>query len=104
LHALRLLISGWIAAQTNAVLACSALKRTYREYLRVDEQVRFVYLKASEELLSRRLLERQGHYMKRQMLESQLATLEEPTDAIVIKADRLPDDIVREIRKDLGLV
>ena len=40
LHTLRSLISGWIAAQQNAVLACSALKQTYREYLRVDEQVR----------------------------------------------------------------
>jgi len=104
LHTLRSLISGWIAAQKNAVLACSALKQTYREYLRVDEVIRLVYLKASENLLSQRLLERQGHYMKRQMLESQLATLEEPNDAIVINANGTPENIVGEIRKDLGLV
>jgi gluconokinase len=104
LDTLRSLISGWIAAQTNAVLACSALKQTYREHLRVDEQVRFVYLKASEDLLSQRLLERQGHYMKRQMLESQLATLEEPNDAIVINVNGTPENIVLEIRKDLSLV
>jgi gluconokinase len=104
LHTLRSLISGWIAAQQNAVLACSALKQTYREYLRVGEEIRLVYLKASQDLLSQRLLERQGHYMKRQMLESQLATLEEPNDAIVVNANGTPENIVREIRKDLGLV
>jgi gluconokinase len=109
LHALRSLIAGWISTQTNAVLACSALKQTYREYLRAGKQVRFVYLKASEELLSQRLLERQGHYMKRQMLESQLSTLEEPNEeepneAIVVNASGTPENIVREIRRDLGLV
>jgi gluconokinase len=104
LHALHSLIAGWISTQKNAVLACSALKQAYREYLRADEQVRFVYLKASEELLSQRLLERQGHYMKRQMLESQLFTLEEPHDAIVVNASGTPENIVGEIRRDLGLV
>jgi gluconokinase len=104
LHTLRSLIAGWISSGKNAVLACSALKRTYRQYLRVDEQIRFVYLKASEELLSQRLLARRGHYMKRQMLESQLATLEEPNDAIVVDASGTPENIVREIRTDLGLV
>jgi len=104
LDRLRSLISGWIAAQQNTVLACSALKQTYREYLRAGEEIRLVYLKASEDLLSQRLLERQGHYMKRQMLESQLAALEEPNDALVINANVTPENIVREIRKDLGLV
>jgi gluconokinase len=104
LYALRSLIVGWIAAEKNAVLACSALKKSYREYLQVTEQVKFVYLKVSEDLLSQRLLARRGHYMKRQMLESQLATLEEPNDAIVMNANGTPENIISEIRRDLGLV
>ena len=104
LERLRSLIAGWITTGTGAVLACSALKQNYRERLRVGEPVRFVYLKASAEVLSQRLLERHGHYMKRQMLESQLATLEEPGDAIVVNANATPENMVREIRKDLGLI
>ena len=85
------------------MLACSALRHVYREKLRVDPQVRVVYLKASPELLSQRLRERQGHYMKKEMLESQLATLEEPEHALTVDASQTPDNIVREIRRRLGL-
>jgi gluconokinase len=85
-------------------LACSALKQAYREKLRVDQQVRFVYLKASTALLAQRLLERSGHYMKKEMLESQLATLEEPEGAVAVDAHPTPEKIVQEIRKHLGLV
>jgi gluconokinase len=104
LDALRSLIADWISKGTSAVLACSALKQAYREKLRVDQQVRFVYLKASTELLAGRLLERRGHYMKKEMLESQLATLEEPEDAVIADAHATPESIVQEIRKHLGLV
>lgn len=104
LHALRSLVEDWITAKKNAVLACSALKQTYRDLLRLGEHVQFVYLKASEDLLSRRLLDRSGHYMKREMLESQLATFEEPNDAVVKNATETPEYIVREIRRDLGLI
>jgi gluconokinase len=103
LAALRSLIANWIAARKNAVLACSALKRTYRERLQVNDGVRLVYLKASHDLLSQRLLERRDHYMKQPMLESQLATLEEPGNALVVNADATPEKIVRDIRKNLGL-
>ena len=103
LSALRSLIADWINKRTSAVLACSALKQAYREKLRVDHEVRVVYLKASAELLSRRLLQRRSHYMKKEMLESQLATLEEPEEAIVVDASRTPEKIVQEIRRHLGL-
>lgn len=103
LEALRSLIADWINKRTSAVLACSALKQAYREKLRVDPQVRVVYLKASAELLARRLLERRSHYMKKEMLESQLATLEEPEDAVTVDANRTPEKIVHEIRRHLGL-
>lgn len=103
LDALCSLIADWIIKGTSAVLACSALKQAYREKLRVDQQVRVVYLKANPELLAQRLLERRGHYMKKEMLESQLATLEEPEDAVRVDAARTPEKIVPEIRRHLGL-
>ena len=103
LDALRSLLADWINRGTSAVLACSALKQAYREKLRVDQQVRVVYLKASSELLAQRLLERRGHYMKKEMLESQLATLEQPEDAVSVDASRTPEEIAQEIRRHLGL-
>ena len=103
LDSLRALIAGWIDAQKGAVLACSALREAYRVRLRVNEQVRFVYLKGSRDLLSRRMLERKNHYMKASMLESQLQALEEPVGALVIDAGTIEEDIVREIRAAFAL-
>ena len=103
LDALRALVASWMSAGSNAVLACSALREAYRERLRVNHAVRLVYLKASSELLSQRLLERRDHYMKQAMLASQLATLEEPGDALTVNANGTPEQIVRDIRAHLGL-
>jgi gluconokinase len=103
LHAMREAIAGWIADQKNVVLACSALKRAYREELSVSERVRFVYLKGSYELISSRLKSRHGHFASESILASQFATLEEPQDAAVVEADQLPEQIVKEIRQKLGL-
>ena len=102
LKQLRARIKAWMDAGENGVLACSALRQAYRDQLRVGEQVRFVYLKGERDLLSRRLLQRPGHYMKQPMLESQLATLEEPVEAIILSANATPREIVQEIRKTLG--
>ena len=98
LESLRGLIAAWTAAGKSAVLACSALKQAYRDRLMVDDSVRVVYLKADRELLRERLLLRRGHYMKEGMLESQIATLEEPADAIVLDARSSVEDIVRAIQ------
>ena len=98
LESLRSLIVAWMAAGTSGVLACSALKQEYRDRLMVGESVRVVYLKADRELLRERLLLRRGHYMKEGMLESQIETLEEPADAIVLDARLSVEDIVREVR------
>jgi gluconokinase len=103
LEALRALIVRWIETGSNGVLACSALKQGYRERLAAGAEVRFLYLRASPELLRTRLHERVGHYMKEGMLESQLATLEEPGDAIVIDVSGSVEDSVRQIREKLGL-
>ena len=98
LESLRSLIVAWIAAGKSGVLACSALKQAYRDRLMVGASVRVVYLKADRELLRERLLLRRGHYMKEGMLESQIATLEEPADAIVLDARSSVEEIVRAIQ------
>lgn len=85
LAALAAAIQERLASGRSAVLACSALKQRYRDALkRGSAQVRFVYLKGSFALLHERVASRVGHYMKVDMLESQFAALEEPTDAVTI--------------------
>jgi gluconokinase len=96
-------IESWIAANENAVLACSALKRSYREKLSVAPEVRFVYLKGSPELIAGRLHARHGHFAGESILTSQIADLEEPEVAIVADIRQDPLQIVDSIRKQLGL-
>ena len=103
LETLRALIAGWIAAGKNGVLACSALKRDYRESLRIGPEVEVVYLLGTPQVLGERLRARVGHFMTERMLESQLAALEEPEDAVVVDVDRSPAWIVAEILARLGL-
>jgi gluconokinase len=105
LAALRELIAGWVEEKKNAVLACSALKRKYREILQVGPEVQIVYIKGTPQLLQQRLRERVGHYMKEWMLDSQLETLEEPEagEALILDADCSPSEIVTEVQARLRL-
>jgi gluconokinase len=103
LEILRSLIAAWIAEGKSAVLACSALKRAYRERLQAGPEVRFVYLKGDVALLQTRLRKRQGHYMTIRMLESQLATLEEPERALIVDVSRSPEEVAAEVRSKLAL-
>ena len=93
-----LLANHWGSGET-AVLACSALKQTYREQLRVSPEVQFVYLVGSFDLIWQRLSQRTDHYMKADMLRSQFATLEPPTTdvALCVAIDQPVDDIVQSI-------
>lgn len=104
LDALRAKIEEWIASGKSGVLACSALKRAYRDELSVGPQVKWVYLKGSFDEISKRVAERKGHYAKAGLVESQFAALEEPSDALTVKVNRTPTEIVGEIRKGLGLL
>lgn len=83
----------------TAVLACSALKQRYRDQLRVSEQVQFVYLAGSFDLIWQRMSERTNHYMKADMLRSQFAALEPPTadEAIHIAIGQEIEAIVDQI-------
>ncbi len=95
-------IDRWLLENKNVVLACSALKASYREMLCRDPQrMKIVYLKGSFQLLSARLTSRENHYMKADLLLSQLATLEEPEDAIIIDASQPLELIVRQIKNHL---
>jgi gluconokinase len=103
LDRLRQAIQDWIAARQNVVLACSALKRKYRQELSVGPEVRFVYLKGDAGIIADRLRARHGHFAGQQILDSQLADLEEPEGAVVVDIRQTPDQIVAQIRKGLGV-
>jgi len=103
LETLRAVIAGWTAEGKNAVLACSALKREYREFLLVGPEVKVVYLRGAPELLRQRLRARIGHFMTEQMLASQLAALEEPENAVVVEIDHPAAEIVAAICTKLAL-
>ncbi len=107
LTALHDLIVGIVARNGCGVLACSALKHSYRERLVSKtlraSTVRFVYLDVPRDVLEQRLRDRRGHFAPPELLDSQLATLEEPHDAVWVNGDRPPAEIVNEIRTKLGL-
>jgi gluconokinase len=98
LAALRARIDLSLAQNERTVLACSALKRAYRDRLGVGRPgIVLVYLKGSFELIRERLRHRTDHFMKESMLLSQFDALEEPTDAIVVDAASSSSEIVRTI-------
>lgn len=86
----------------DAVMACSALRREFRETLaNALTSVVFVYLKADAALVRERVAGRDDHFMPASLVDSQFATLEEPDDALVIDASMTPEAIVREIARQL---
>ncbi len=103
LESLRKAILDWSTSGTSVVLACSALKRAYRQMLEAAPGVHFVYLQGSADLIADRLQLRHGHYADARILESQLADLEEPEEAVKVSIGASPEEIVGEIRKQLRL-
>jgi gluconokinase len=89
----------------SAVVACSALKRAYRDVLIGDRpDVVLVYLQGSQTLIADRLAARKGHFMPPALLDSQFATLEEPGEdehAVVVSIAPPPDAIVQEVVRRL---
>jgi gluconokinase len=95
-----------VTAGRGFVVACSALKRTYRDRLRDDgaADLCFVHLHGERAVLEQRMAARTGHYMPASLLQSQLDTLEPPTDdeaAITVDIDAPPQDIVAEALRRL---
>jgi gluconokinase len=98
-------LMGWYRGGTSGVLACSALKQTYRDVLSAGipkTDLRFVLLDVPRTTLEHRLAERRNHYMSPALLDSQLATLELPKDAIRVRGDLPPDEVVHQIMAAIG--
>ena len=104
LASLHELLFGWYRKGQSGILACSALKQTYRDVLAAEidhEAYRFVWLNLSREVIAERLSHRAGHYMNPALLDSQFATLEPPSDALVVSAEGTPEETVDLILKQL---
>src|SRR5215470_6785744 len=92
------------AQNENVVLACSALRQSYRELLSGNLQVALVYLRGTTEQLHRNLATRADHFAGESLVPSQLATLEEPTSHVLIEdIARSPEQIVANICARLNL-
>jgi gluconokinase len=94
------------SARENAVLACSALKRAYRDRLRVNDEVKFVFLRGDDALVEKQLRSRHGHFMDANLLQSQFDDLEEPQpdeNVLTIELGRPPEDIADRIEEKLNL-
>jgi gluconokinase len=92
----------------HAVIACSALKRAYRDILvHGRSDVRIIYLKGSQQLIAGRLAQRKGHFMPAGLLDSQFATLEPPADSenpVTVSIDASVESIVDDIVHQLGIL
>jgi len=103
LRSIRELIQAMLSQRRDGVVACSALRQSYRDEIVGDHgAVKLVYLKATPAQIAERLRNRTGHFMNPNLLQSQFDTLEEPSDAIVVDASGAPEAIAKEIRRRLG--
>jgi gluconokinase len=103
-------VAGWIAARHGAgepgVIACSALKRAYRDRLRrADPDLRVVFLNGSRDILVQRLSNRHGHFFPSSLVDTQLADLEPPSPdehPLIVQIGQSPDRVVDTILAELG--
>ena len=106
LDCLRKQIERSLSAGENAVLACSALKRVYRDRLRVSDEVKFVLLRGDHAVVEKQLRTRHGHFMDANLLQSQFDDLEEPQpdeNILTVELGRPPEEIVERIKTQLNL-
>jgi gluconokinase len=102
LSALRSVVVHSLERKKGGVLACSALKASYRDQLLVDNRVTLIYLKGDPLLIKERLQSRTGHFMKLGMLDSQIAALEEPEFGLRVDIEKPVDEIIETIRQFIG--
>src|SRR5436190_18502268 len=104
LDCLRKQIEQLLSAGENAVSACSALKRAYRDRVHVSDEVKFVFLRGDYALVEKQLRSRHRHFMNPDLLQSQFDDLEEPETnehALTVALGRTPQRIVEEIEAKL---
>ncbi len=98
------LLQEGLAKGEDLVLACSALKKSYRRQLGINQQqIVSVFLDGDEKILAARLAKRQHQFMKRSLLHSQLETLERPATGLMVDIGKSPAEIVTEIIATLCL-
>jgi len=89
--------------ESGAVLACSALKKSYRNTLTSESsEVTFIWLDGSYDLIKSRMQKREGHYMPPDLLQSQFDALEPPSRAVKVSIDQPPDLILSDILQTLS--
>jgi gluconokinase len=107
LHRIASVIDAWRAAGRSGVLSCSALKRAYRDIIVGPRpNVVLLYLRGSQALIAHRMAARHEHFMPTALLDSQCATLEEPTEdehPIVLSIDERPTELVDDAAAALRL-
>ena len=95
----------WVTKGERGVMACSALKASYRETLAAGidpKAIAFVWLDGSRELIASRLAQRKGSFMNPALLDSQIATLEPPADAVRVVNDCSPDEVADEVLRKIS--
>ena len=96
-------IREWRGRDRPTVLACSALKQSYRDLLSGgSDEVRFVHLRATRAQVESRMAARKGHFMPTSLIASQFATLEEPAGAIALDVAGTPQEIAAEALRRIG--
>lgn len=95
-------IKRWQSSQESAVLACSCLKESYRQMLIDNAAATLVYLDITPELARERLSQRQGHFFRADLLDSQFATLQKPDNAINVSCADEPASMVEAIVRQLA--
>ncbi len=106
LEALHGVLAGWVQTGKSGVMTCSALKQSYRDTLTEGlpkGEVHFVLLEAPKQVLVDRLEHRTGHFMNPVLLDSQLATLEIPEDAVDVSVVGTPEHSTEQIVEKLGI-
>jgi gluconokinase len=87
----------------NIVLACSALKQSYRDLLSAEVDMRLVYLRGTYDVMRQRIESRHGHFAGEDILAGQFADLEEPPNALSLEVSRSPQQLAAEIIASLHL-
>ncbi len=97
-------VDAWVADGRDVVVTCSALRKSYRELLKGDnEDFHLVYLKGPDDIIYEPLEQSSGQSMSSNLPESQFDELEKDEGAIVVNSENDPADIATEIRKRLDL-
>lgn len=106
LASLHEVIAGWYKTGVSGIVTCSALKQSYRDVLAGSlpkDACRFVLLEVPYDVLEKRMHARPGHFMNPELLASQVATLEQPADALKVDATADPALVAKKILTELGV-